>query len=60
MNNTNYMSSQVGSAVVKFNYLTQNNCIQISCKLHVLHLILNNFEKTAFGKLSVNTRFSKI
>ena len=53
------MSGQVGGAVAKFNWLAKCNCIQIPCGLYVLHLILNNFEETAFGKLSTNIGFSK-
>ncbi|CAG8825595.1 7154_t:CDS:2 [Cetraspora pellucida] len=57
--NTNYMSGHIGGAITKFNQLTKSNCIRISCGLHILHLILNNFEETAFGKLPANTGFSK-
>src|SRR5690349_5624925 len=57
--NTNYMSGHVGGAVTKFNQLAQSNCIRIPCRLHVLHLVLNNFEETAFGKLPTSTGFSK-
>ena len=57
--NTNYMSGQVGGAVAKFNKLAKCNCTRIPCELHVLHLILNNFEETAFGKLPTNIGFSK-
>ncbi|RIB28334.1 hypothetical protein C2G38_2158233 [Gigaspora rosea] len=39
-----------GGAVAKFNQLAKSNCTRIPCGLHVLHLILNNFEETAFNK----------
>ncbi|CAG8723848.1 20853_t:CDS:2, partial [Gigaspora rosea] len=57
--NTNYMRGYNGGAVAKFNQLAKSNCTRIPCGLHVLHLILNNFEETAFSKLSTSTGFSK-
>jgi hypothetical protein len=57
--NTNYMSRATGSAVVKFNQISGSKAFQIPCTLHVMHIILTNFEELAFGKTSITIGFTK-
>ncbi|RIB30789.1 hypothetical protein C2G38_2151764 [Gigaspora rosea] len=38
---------------------TNSSTIQIGCGLHILHIILTNFEQEAFGKLSSTIGFQK-
>jgi len=57
-NNTNYMSGKTGDAVTKFNQITGANTFQIPCSLHVIHIVLNAFETTAFGKTFSTIGFS--
>ncbi|PKK66288.1 hypothetical protein RhiirC2_784972 [Rhizophagus irregularis] len=57
--NTNYMSDAIGEAVVKFNQISGSSTFRISCTLHVLHIILINFEEMAFGKTFTTIGFSK-
>src|SRR5207244_3139426 len=48
--NTNYMSGKTSSTVTKFNQITSANTFQILYSLHVIHIVLNAFETTAFEK----------
>ncbi|CAB4447017.1 unnamed protein product [Rhizophagus irregularis] len=57
--NTNYMSGVIDGAVVKFNQISGSSTFRIPCTLHVLHIILTNFEEMAFGKTSTTIGFSK-
>ncbi|RIA89070.1 hypothetical protein C1645_825368 [Glomus cerebriforme] len=57
--NTSYMSGEKKGAVVLFNRKTSSNSTRISCALHIIQIILNNFEQKAFGTVSNNTSFSR-
>ncbi|CAB4404966.1 unnamed protein product [Rhizophagus irregularis] len=57
--NTNYMSGKSGGAISLFNKLSNANLFRIPCGLHVAHIIMNNFEEVAFGKLLNVSGFSQ-
>ncbi|RIB24586.1 hypothetical protein C2G38_2065189 [Gigaspora rosea] len=57
--NTNYMSGKTGGAISLFNKLNNTNMFRIPCGLHVAHIIMNNFEEAAFGKLPSVSGFSQ-
>jgi hypothetical protein len=57
--NTAYMSGSKGGAITLFNKKTGLNSLRIGCGLHIIQIVLNNFEQAAFGKLSNGTGFSK-
>jgi hypothetical protein len=57
--NTNYMSGKSGGAISLFNKLSGANLFRIPCGLHVAHIIMNNFEEIAFGKLPNVSGFSQ-
>ncbi|CAG8804565.1 17092_t:CDS:2, partial [Racocetra persica] len=52
------MSSEVNSAVAKFNSLAASKSFWIPCGLHAIHIALTHFENTAFGKLDSVKRLS--
>ncbi|CAG8543543.1 7134_t:CDS:1 [Ambispora leptoticha] len=56
--NTAYMSGCKNDVVVLFNKKTNSNSFQVSCGLHVAHIMMLNFENAAFGKLKVKKGFS--
>src|SRR5687768_3061098 len=49
--NTAYMSGNQNGAIALFNKETNSDIMRIGCGLHIMHIVYNNFEKTAFGKL---------
>ena len=53
------MSGVIGRAIIKFNQIFKSNTFQILCTLHVMHIILTNFEEKAFGKTSTSIGFLK-
>ena len=53
------MSGEKKGAVVLFNQNTNSNSIRIGCGLHIIQIILNNFEQEAFGTISNGTGFSR-
>ncbi|RIB02031.1 hypothetical protein C2G38_2150184 [Gigaspora rosea] len=57
--NTNYMSGKSGGAITLFNKISEAKITRIPCGLHVAHIIMNNFEETAFGKLPNISGFSQ-
>src|SRR3954451_8804663 len=57
--NTAYMSGNKKGAVVLYNKKTKSNSIRIGCGLHIIQIVMNHFEQTAFGKLPNNTGFSR-
>ncbi|RIB15558.1 hypothetical protein C2G38_2192111 [Gigaspora rosea] len=57
--NTAYLSGKDKGAIALFNKWTNSSTIRIGCGLHILHIILTNFEQEAFGKLSSTIGFQK-
>ncbi|RIA81646.1 hypothetical protein C1645_836670 [Glomus cerebriforme] len=55
-----FMSDDHNGAIVLFNKMNESNSIRIGCGLHIMHIVFNNFEKVAFGKLSSTIGFTKI
>ncbi|CAB4380068.1 unnamed protein product [Rhizophagus irregularis] len=58
--NTAYMSGDKNGAIVLFNRLTGSNSVRIGCGLHIMHIVFNNFENAAFGKLPSAIGFTKV
>lgn len=54
------MSGDHNDAIVLFNNMTRFNSIRISCDLHIMHIVFNNFEKATFEKLSSTIGFTKV
>ncbi|CAG8857247.1 40221_t:CDS:2, partial [Gigaspora margarita] len=50
--NMAYMSGNQKGAVVQFNKKTNLNSTRIGCRMHIIHIVLTNFEDEAFGKLA--------
>lgn len=53
------MSGEAGGAITLFNKLSGAKLFRIPCGLHVAHIIMNNFEEIAFGKLPNTSGFSQ-
>ncbi|GES92777.1 hypothetical protein GLOIN_2v1789957 [Rhizophagus clarus] len=53
------MSSKTGKVVTLFNKLTGTESYQIPCSLHVMHIVMNNFEGLYFEKLPGVGKFSQ-
>jgi len=58
--NTAYMSGNQNGAIALFNKETNSDVIRIGCDLHIMHIVYNNFEQAAFGKLSSAIGFTQI
>ncbi|RIB00905.1 hypothetical protein C2G38_2128833 [Gigaspora rosea] len=57
--NTNYMSGEFGGAITLFKKISGGKLFRIPCGIHVAHIIMNNFEEVAFGKLLNISGFSQ-
>ena len=53
------MSGRHNGAILKFNQIASSNAIRIGCGLHIIHIVLANFEQEAFGKRKNTIGFSR-
>lgn len=58
--NTAYMSGKHNGAVLKYNRMSSSNAVRIGCGLHIIHIVLTNFEQAAFGKRKNTIGFSRV
>ena len=58
--NTAYMSGKHNGAVLKYNRMSSSNATRIGCGLHIIHIVLTNFEQEAFGKRKNAIGFSRV
>ncbi|RIB22167.1 hypothetical protein C2G38_2174691 [Gigaspora rosea] len=59
MDHRRYISGDKKGAIALLNKKTNENSLQIGCRLHIIQIIMNHFKQEAFGALANSTGFSR-